>query len=209
LDLEQWRAIVWSDECSVEIGKGKRQKWVFRINHHGEKWKKDYIQPYQKSKGISIMVWAAIWGGGHSDISLLRSDLESNRQGFSRWSYLEILQNQLPSFWQPDMVFMQHTAIVVKEWLQEMAIESINWPPYSPDLNPIEHAWMRLKETIYQLDPHIESYRGTKEEIRRYFEGLIEQAWIEISQDYFNDLIESMPRRVEAVIAAQGWYTKY
>jgi transposase len=112
------------------------------------------------------------------------------------------------------MVFMQdnapvHTAIVVKEWLQEMAIESINWPPYSPDLNPIEHAWMRLKETIYQLDPHIESYRGTKEEIRRYFKGLIEQAWIEISQDYFNNLIESMPRRVEAVIAAQGWYTKY
>jgi hypothetical protein len=109
------------------------------------------------------------------------------------------------------MVFMQdnapvHTAIVVKEWLQEMAIESINWPPYSPDLNPIEHAWMRLKETIYQLDPHIESYRGTKEEIRRYFKGLIEQAWIEISQDYFNNLIESMPRRVEAVIAAQGWY---
>jgi hypothetical protein len=41
-----------------------------------------------------------------------------------------------------------HTAIVVKEWLQEIAIKSINWPPSSPDLNPIEHAWMRLKETI-------------------------------------------------------------
>jgi hypothetical protein len=68
---------------------------------------------------------------------------------------------------------------------------------------------MRLKETIYQLDPYIESYRGTKEEVRQYFKGLIEQAWIEISQDYFDNLIKSMPRWVEAVIAAQGWYTKY
>ena len=30
-----------------------------------------------------------------------------------------------------------------------------------------------------------------------------------LGQDYFNGLISSMGRRVEAVIAAYGWYTKY
>jgi transposase len=43
------------------------------------------------------------------------------------------------------MVFMQdnapiHTAHIIKDWLEEMAIEVLEWPPYSPDLNPIEHA---------------------------------------------------------------------
>jgi hypothetical protein len=36
------------------------------------------------------------------------------------------------------------TARIVKDWLKEQGIEVLNWPPYSPDLNPIEHAWKRL-----------------------------------------------------------------
>ena len=34
-------------------------------------------------------------------------------------------------------------------------------------------------------------------------------AWANISQAHLDSLIESMPRRVEAVVEAQGWYTKY
>jgi hypothetical protein len=93
--------------------------------------------------------------------------------------------------------------------LEEMAIEVLEWPPYSPDLNPIEHAWSRLKETIYQIDPDIESFNGTKKELRKRFTELIEQAWESIGQEYFDRLVESRPRRIEAVIEAGGWYTKY
>jgi transposase len=48
--LEDWRRIIWSDECSVEIGKGKRHKWVFRLNFHNEKWKKEYVDTYANPK---------------------------------------------------------------------------------------------------------------------------------------------------------------
>ncbi|KAJ9196306.1 hypothetical protein DTO164E3_6362 [Paecilomyces variotii] len=57
---DEWSRIIWSDECSIEIGKGKQNLWVFHLNQLGEKWKKEYIQPYKKGKGISIMIWAAI-----------------------------------------------------------------------------------------------------------------------------------------------------
>jgi transposase len=34
-----------------------------------------------------------------------------------------------------------HTAKKVKDWFMGNGIITTDWPPYSPDLNPIEHAW--------------------------------------------------------------------
>lgn len=31
----------------------------------------------------------------------------------------------------------------------------MNWPPYPPDLNPIENLWTLLKQKIYQSRPDL------------------------------------------------------
>jgi len=212
--VEQWRKVVWSDECSVELGKGKQGKWVFRLNRRNEKWKKEYITPYNKSKGMSVMVWVAIWGGEHTPIQAMTRDPDAARNGYSAASYLEILQANFRQISREGLLFMQdnasiHTAHLIRDWFFECGISAIQWPPYSPDLNPIEHAWAKLKERIYQLDPDIESRTGPEDEVKEYFIDLIQRAWEDLGQDYFDQLVASMPRRVEAVIDAQGWYTKY
>jgi hypothetical protein len=76
-------------------------------------------------------------------------------------------------------------------------------------LNPIEHAWAKLKEMIYQLDLDIENYQGSIGDLKDQFNDLIKRAWEGPRQEYFDKLIESMPRRIQAVIEAKGWYTKY
>jgi len=43
----------------------------------------------------------------------------------------------------------------------------------------------------------------------KFLEKAIFEAWEAISNDYLELLIKSMPRRCEAVIAAEGWHTKY
>ena len=102
-----------------------------------------------------------------------------------------------------------HTAKKIKAWFEDNGIPVIDWPPYSPDLNPIEHAWVKLKELIYKLDPTIENYKETEDEVKSRFQNLIEYVWEELGQDYFDGLIRSIERQVQAVIDAKGWYTKY
>jgi transposase len=127
---------------------------------------------------------------------------------------LEILEENLFAIYSPEMSFMQdnapiHTARIIKKFFEENGISTIDWPPYSPDLNPIEHAWAKLKEMIYRLDPDIENYQGSIGDLKDRFNELIERAWEALGQEYFDKLIESMPRRIQAVIEAKGWYTKY
>jgi hypothetical protein len=139
-----WDKIIWSDECSVELGSGKCHKYVFRLNLHGEKWKKKYIEPYKKGKSVRIMVWAAIWGKNRSDLVRLERDFEAKKQGYTATSYIALLDKVMPTIWEPGLTFMHdnapiHSAKKVTKWLQDNAIPSMEWPPYSPDLNPIEH----------------------------------------------------------------------
>ena len=55
------------------------------------------------------------------------------------------------------MIFMQdnapcHKARVVMDYLRENNIRTLDWPPQSPDLNPIEHIWAIIKQNLYSYN---------------------------------------------------------
>jgi len=85
----------------------------------------------------------------------------------------------------------------------------MDWPPYSPDLNPIEHAWPMLKATLQREYPDIATMRGGPNAVKRKLAEVLPDVWRSLSADFFQILCDSMPRRVAAVRANKGWYTKY
>jgi hypothetical protein len=160
------------------------------------------------------MVWTAIWGESRSDLIRLERDFVSKKHGYSARSYLNVLKEILPTNYDPDLIFMQdnvriHTAKKVKDWLRDNSIKCMEWPPYSPDLNPIEHMWSPLKEGVYDVRPDIGNCQRSDEKKEDFLWEALEQSWSSIRQDILKNIIGSMGRRVEAVVQAKGWYTKY
>ena len=93
----------------------------------------------------------------------------------------------------------KHTARTVKKWFVDHKIDVMKWPAQSPDLNPIENLWNIVKKFINTVQTKNKDDLWTQ----------IQQAWYAIPVTTCRDLVESMPRRVQAVIASNGYTTKY
>ena len=86
----------------------------------------------------------------------------------------------------------------MRTWLHNNGVSCIDFPPYSPDLNPIENLWADMARRVeeFQCD--------TMEELQ----DVIAAEWDKIDGD-MRKLAHSMPSRCQAVIDAKGWHTKY
>lgn len=162
---------------------------------------------------ISLMVWAGIWKEGRTDLVVMERDPEARRNGFTARSYQNALSEGLLPVYDGTRRFQQDNARIhnfggTPEWLQINGIEYIDWPPHSPDLNPIEHVWKALKDILIQRYPSISDLTNCEADIAK-MKGWLQEAWRAIPQDLIRRLIESLPRRLRAVIRARGYYTKY
>lgn len=126
--------------------------------------------------------------------------------------YKTVLQTRLiPQLkdWFPNgerVTFMQdgapcHTAKSIKDFLASENIPLLEWPGNSPDMNPIENLWELVKRKVSA------EIITTKQKLT---ERLIE-VWCRDPevQALTSQCINSMPRRVKALLKSKGTSTKY
>ena len=139
--------------------------------------------------------------------------------------YIQLLDENLLSFIDvlhangiSELIFQQdnarpHTAQKTKDWLkvvgEKHSFTIIEWPANSSDLNPIENLWAYVKAELHRRYPDTKYLQGSPETIRKVLKPRVTEIWWEIGEEVLNGLIDSMPHRVEAVLHAKGWYTKY
>ena len=94
-----------------------------------------------------------------------------------------------------------HSAIVTRDYLEQNYINTMEWPPMSPDLNPIEHLWDEIQRRINNDNERPNNAIELRDAIIR--------AWQTIPRRFINRLIQSMNRRCEEVVNANGGHTRY
>ena len=159
------------------------------------------------------MIYAAFWYDGHSELIVMERDILAQREGYSAQSYIWALEEGLIPICEPLDIYQMdntliHTSNFVKEWLETHSVWTLDFPLYSPNLNPIEHLWLALKRKILELHPELEQMGQSKEDLERLIEAC-KEAWLALDQSLMRHLIDSMDRRLEAVKKAHGWQTKY
>lgn len=208
-----WNKVYWSDECSVERGVGLRHEYSFIRPREQIKQKNLRLKPCGKQ--TKQMFWAAFSGDcRRTGLICLFGDDRSPRGGVNKFVIRDLYMRILPTLLPEDGIFMHdnastHTAYIVREALIEMGINVMEWPPHSPDLNPIENLWFLLKNKIYEICPRLRQNMPRNEDTWQLLVDTAIEAWDQLDLDYLQNLAESMPRRVQAVIEADGWYTKY
>ncbi len=93
-----------------------------------------------------------------------------------------------------------HVARVTRDFLKTVGIETLEWPAFSPDLNSTEHLWDKMGRVLQKYNPLVLSLNELGQ--------ALEVIWEAIPQEDIWALIESMPRRMEAVIRARGGNTR-
>ena len=209
-----WARVFWSDECTVERGIGVRRDWTF-VRPVDQPKEGQYQGLPHRGKQVKQMFWAAFSGAERrTGLIPLFGDARSERGGVNRFVIEELYRRILPILMvNEDGIFQHdnaptHTAHVVRDALIKMGIEVMEWPPHSPDLNPIENLWALLKAKIYELRPDLIHMRNN-DETKDILVATAQEAWDSLDIRHLQHLSETMPHRVQAIIESQGWYTPY
>lgn len=199
-NLEFWDRILFSDESKFNIFKSDGQIRIWRKRN--TELDSNNIVSTVKHGGGNILVWGCMSSSGLGELVFIDGIMD-------KFVYLNILKQNLKKSVEKlnlgeNYYFQQdhdpkHTAYIVRQWIIFNTPHTLPTPPQSPDLNPIEHIWNEL-ETRIRKHPI-----QTKEQLK---DALVKE-WNEIGLEVTQNLVHSMPNRLQSVIKRKGLQTKY
>jgi len=194
--VADWSRVLWTDESKFNaLSNDSKSRRVWR--RQGERMNKKYITPTVKFGGGSVFAWGCMSSSGAGALHHVDEIMDSA-------VYVDILHKEVPIstkklFKKQKWVFQadndpKHASKMAKAFVAEKQWSVMEWPPQSPDLSPIEGLWAYCKR-------HRPVFRSTN--IKLAF-AHIRKTWEKIPVTVCENLVASMPRRMEAVIKAQG-----
>jgi len=128
------------------------------------------------------MVWGAFVGAKKSNLVVLDGRQDRRKNVRTLEDALIPFAEDLPVSW----TYMQdgapcHRANIVKNWLDGEDIGGMDWPAYSPDLNPIENLWGIIARKVYENQRQFKSLESLEE--------CVMSAWESIGEETLQNLV--------------------
>ncbi|KAI3659464.1 hypothetical protein MP638_004526 [Amoeboaphelidium occidentale] len=190
-DLQFWDHVVWSDEVLVHC---TQKYWEIPIN------------PQVQQGGFKVTFWGAFSKYGIGPLVPIEGTLDKEK-------YIDLLDNYLVSEMKhlkqelgQGFVFMQDnarspTAKKTLAFLRKEKDKVLEWPPRSPDLNPIENLWRIMKKRLYK--------DHTKFTSKQVLIDSVLHEWSKIQPIVCEHLVDSVPKRLKEVMKIHGYPKKF
>ena len=195
-----WRRVLFTDETRIAIRNNFSKLHVRR--NTGERLR---IVTSTVKHPVSLMLWGSFAASGVGRVRFLEKGETCN----TAW-YLKVLSQQVK--WSVNSLFQGqdfclqddgapcHRSKSVINFIRSQGWKTLDWPPQSPDLNPIENLWYLLKKKVWTQQ--FASVTELKAKIISIWHHNMDTGLLET-------LALSMPHRLRAVIKANGGPTKY
>jgi transposase/uncharacterized coiled-coil protein SlyX len=199
---EDWMHVEFADE-KIFWGEGFWGQ-VFVRRPKGEALNPDYCVD-QDPHPVKVSAWACFSGHGLGYMYIFNENMDGKLlQGILGTHLIESAElhfdvEHAEPWWFLQDNAPQHKSFLIRNWLFNHGIQCIDFPAYSPDLNPIENLWADLARRVEKFQCE------TMEELQ----DIVAEEWKETDKEYLRTLARSMPERCQAVIDAHGDHTKY
>lgn len=184
--------IAFSDESRFVLGDDKKWVWVRK----GEYTPSSMVTSVKFPQ--SVMIFAVIAIGYKSDILIVPGSIDSECyiKNCTEIGFIDALNSKYGDY---QWIFMQdgarcHTSEKSMEFLEAECDVINDWPPNSPDLNPIEILWAILKKRVSFDNPK------TQQELI----ASIKKSWSEIPQSLIDKLCSSFEGRLRVCLENDG-----
>ena len=194
----EWDNVIFSDEKKFNL---------YGPDGYSHYWhdlrKEERIFSKRHSCHKSLMIWIGFSSKGKTEIAYLSGRANSTR-------YVETLKDcLLPAALRlagKNWIFQRDNAPIhrskeTNEWCQKKNINVLEWPAYSPDMNPTENIFGILARRVYMNNRQYDDVDQLK--------SSIEKEWKALETEFLQKLVDSMPNRLFELTKANGSWTHY
>lgn len=202
---DDWRRVIFSDEAFFRSG-WHRMPYILRFGD--ERYHKTAVIG-QSTQRKGIMAWACFAGDKKGPLVIW----DHNWGTLKSSTFIEHIVPKIDQFnidlwdnYQIDALLMQdgapcHWSYETTEELEGLDIVKTDHPPISPDLNPQENVWNWLEEYVSER-----CHSGIR---NHELACIVQEGWHALPANILENLVCSMPRRVQEVIERDGRATQY
>ena len=190
-----WGRVIFTDESSFLFSNPLTHPWctadnriVARTTKHPQK----------------IHVYGAFCERGFGTLAVFTGILNAERMCNFYQRVLLITANKFYGTRNRDGLLLEdndpkHRSRLCTWKYHQHGIQQMEWPPQSPDCNPIENVWSLMKARL----------KGKTFKNMKQFGAFLQRQWKSFPPEYAQNLSESMASRCARVIEKQGEWIKY